>query len=212
METCPRSHSLGYGYRCPRYSARAIFPLLSPLYMEEGSNVCSSTLWLTCLSFFYMVQYSLAFLLLTRSWFKSSTLFYADRLDLSHCIFCTNSFGVEDIYLTNNVVPLLSVVVGLLLVFRNSSAFARWLEGRELFSNMATGVRNLARVCWVKIGSANYDPNRINSEGVKIPWQVENYGTKEKEEKIAALRMLVAMVVAAKHHVREEYESDTYEE
>lgn len=70
----------------------------------------------------------------------------------------------------------------------------------------------MARVCWVKIGSANYDPNRVNNEGVKIPWQVENYGSKEKEEKIAALRMLVAMVVAAKHHVREEYESDTYEE
>lgn len=41
-----------------------------------------------------------------------------------------------DLGLTNNVVPLLSVVVGLLLVFRNSTAYARWQEGRQLFSNM----------------------------------------------------------------------------
>lgn len=77
---------------------------------------------------------------------------------------------------------------------------------------MATGVRNLARVAWIKIGAAPYDPNRVNMDGIKVPWQVVNYGIKEKEEKIAALRMLVAMVVAAKHHVREEYESDQYEE
>lgn len=78
---------------------------------------------------------------------------------------------------------------------------------------MAMGVRNLSRVCWIKIGAANYDPIRVNATtGQKAPWQVDNYGPEQKEEKIAALRMLVAMVVAAKHHVREEYESDTYDE
>lgn len=77
---------------------------------------------------------------------------------------------------------------------------------------MATGVRNLARVLWVKIGSAPHDPNRVNSEGHRVPWQSEKYSSQEKEEKVAALRMLVAMVVAAKHHVREEYDNDTYEE
>jgi putative membrane protein len=122
------------------------------------------------------------------------------------------SYGVQGVYLTNNVVPLLSVVVGLLLVFRNGSAFARWLEGRQLFSSMATGVRNLARVSWVKIGSASYDPDRVNKEGQKVPWQCENYTSKEKEEKVGALRAMVAMVVAAKHHVREEYDNETYEE
>lgn len=74
-----------------------------------------------------------------------------------------------DLGLTNNVVPLvsppigtfhagltlcsqLSVVVGLLLVFRNSTAYARWQEGRQLFSNMSNNVRNLARLTWVAVG------------------------------------------------------------
>lgn len=38
--------------------------------------------------------------------------------------------------LTNNVTPMMSVVVGLLLVFRNTSAYGRWDEGRKVFNKM----------------------------------------------------------------------------
>ena len=102
----------------------------------------------------------------------------------------------------------LSVVVGLLLVFRNSTAYARWQEGRQLFSNMSNNVRNLARHTWVAVGQATYSAGRLNSQGVRVPWHTGEYGEPEKQEKVAALRMMTGFVVASKHHVRGEYGTD----
>ncbi|KAF8758835.1 Bestrophin, RFP-TM, chloride channel [Rhizoctonia solani] len=51
--------------------------------------------------------------------------------------------------LTNNVVPLLSVVVGLILVFRNGTSYDRYYEGRKDFGTLMSNVRNLARLLWV---------------------------------------------------------------
>lgn len=41
-----------------------------------------------------------------------------------------------------------------------------------------------------------------------MPWHTGEYGQQEKEEKVAALRMMTGFVVAAKHHVRGEYSTD----
>ena len=109
--------------------------------------------------------------------------------------------------LTNNVVPLLSVVVALLLVFRTNTAYARWQEGRMLFSNMSNGVRNLARTTWCFVGAAPEDLNRLDPNGRSIPYTVATFSESDRREKIAALRFLVAFVVASKHHVRGEYET-----
>ncbi|KAG9041881.1 hypothetical protein FS842_002408, partial [Serendipita sp. 407] len=55
------------------------------------------------------------------------------------------------IQLTNNVVPLLSVVVGLILVFRNSTSYDRWAEGRRDFGTMTSAIRNLSRNVWISV-------------------------------------------------------------
>ncbi|KAI0747718.1 Bestrophin, RFP-TM, chloride channel-domain-containing protein [Daedaleopsis nitida] len=60
-----------------------------------------------------------------------------------------------DISLTNSVVPLLSVVVGLILVFRTS--YDRYWEGRKDFATMLSHVRNLSRLIWINVSVAPQD-------------------------------------------------------
>ncbi|ELU44632.1 Bestrophin domain-containing protein [Rhizoctonia solani AG-1 IA] len=117
--------------------------------------------------------------------------------------------------LTNNVVPLLSVVVGLILVFRTS--YDRYYEGRKDFGTLMSNVRNLARLLWVnsnlphasddtkakqpsafmKIRGKTYQP----SSSIKNPVITSASLRAEKER---ALKLMVAFVVAVKHHLRSE--------
>lgn len=73
---------------------------------------------------------------------------------------------------------------------------------------MTNNVRNLSRTIWVGVGGAVYQAGRLNSQGIRVPWQVGEYGETEKREKSAALRMLVGFVVASKHHIRSEFGAD----
>lgn len=81
----------------------------------------------------------------------------------------------------SSIVP--SIVLGLLLVFRTNTAYERFWEGRKLWGELINTVRNLARTIWVTI---------------------EENESKDREEKIATLRLLVAFAVAMKLHLREE--------
>ncbi|GAA5898923.1 hypothetical protein JCM6882_004031 [Rhodosporidiobolus microsporus] len=111
--------------------------------------------------------------------------------------------------LTNNVTPMLSVVVGLLLVFRNGSAYARWDDGRKTFAKMLSTTRNLSRTIWVNVGAPPPLKGRLASDGTLKPTEGEDGTTKkDRDDKEKALRLLVAFVVATKHHVRREYGTD----
>ncbi|WWC62741.1 uncharacterized protein I303_105338 [Kwoniella dejecticola CBS 10117] len=101
----------------------------------------------------------------------------------------------KEVGLTNNVVPLLSVVVGLLLVFRNSSAYERYAEGRKDFTALISIARNLSRNIWI---SVNLPPAPI--DGSKAPLTKQQL-TAEKRK---VIRLVVAFVVATKHHLRAE--------
>lgn len=74
-----------------------------------------------------------------------------------------------------------SVVIGLLLVFRTNTAYERFWEGRKIWGNINNHIRNLARHIWVC---------------------VEEREPKDRENKVAALRSLVAFAVATKLHLR----------
>ena len=80
-----------------------------------------------------------------------------------------------------NVIP--SIVLGLLLVFRTNTAYERFWEGRKCWGTLVNNVRNLSRQIWVSV----------------IEYQPE-----DREEKISALRLLVAFAVATKLHLRSE--------
>ncbi|ODO05140.1 hypothetical protein L198_01828 [Cryptococcus wingfieldii CBS 7118] len=101
----------------------------------------------------------------------------------------------KEVGLTNNVVPLLSVVVGLLLVFRNSSAYERYAEGRKDFTALISVARNLSRNIWVAV---TLPPTPTDGS--------EPLMTREQLtlEKMKVIRLVVAFVVATKHHLRAE--------
>jgi ion channel-forming bestrophin family protein len=80
-----------------------------------------------------------------------------------------------------NVIP--SIVLGLLLVFRTNTAYERFWEGRKLWGSLVNNSRNLSRLIWVSI--IEIEPE-------------------DREQKIKALRLIVAFAVATKLHLRGE--------
>ncbi len=85
-----------------------------------------------------------------------------------------------------SITNTLSVVVGLLLVFRNGTSYDRWYEGRKLWQDATSTTKNLANMIWVNIDT-DKDP-------IKKEWRLER--------KKRALRLLSAYMVAVKHELR----------
>jgi putative membrane protein len=80
-----------------------------------------------------------------------------------------------------SVIP--NIVLGLMLVFRTNTAYERFWEGRKLWGGMVNTVRNLARHIWVTVLATE---------------------SRDQEEKLAAMYLLVAFAVATKLHLRHE--------
>lgn len=89
------------------------------------------------------------------------------------------------------LIPVLSLVLGLLLVFRTNTAYERFWEGRKCWGILVINVRNLARQVWCFV-----DESQPGS----------------REEKQAVLRLLVAFAVAMKLHLRGEAINSEVEE
>jgi len=85
----------------------------------------------------------------------------------------------------SSIVP--SVVLGLLLVFRTNTAYERFWEGRVLWGQLINATRNFARQIWVAI---------------------EERSPEDRQEKIAAIRLLVCFAIAVKQHLRDEPPAD----
>ncbi|KAI8806999.1 Bestrophin, RFP-TM, chloride channel-domain-containing protein [Cladochytrium replicatum] len=82
------------------------------------------------------------------------------------------------------LVPILSPVIGLLLVFRTNSAYDRYWEGRRLWGQLTSTVLSYARLIWI------HCPERDEAD---------------KLEKVTALKLLIAFPYAVKHHLRNEH-------
>lgn len=80
-----------------------------------------------------------------------------------------------------NVLLSLNLVLSLLLVLRTNSANERFWEGRKLWGSLVNTVRNLARGTWIV---------------------VKEYEPKDRENKEAIMRLIVAFTVAMKLHLR----------
>jgi ion channel-forming bestrophin family protein len=88
-----------------------------------------------------------------------------------------------------NVIP--GIVLGLLLVLRTNTAYERFWEGRKCWGSIVNHSRNLARHIWVSIDEITPD---------------------DRENKIAALYLLVAFAIATKRHLRGEAINNELEE
>ncbi|KAH9967944.1 Bestrophin, RFP-TM, chloride channel-domain-containing protein [Russula dissimulans] len=104
----------------------------------------------------------------------------------------------KSVTLTNSVTPLLAVVVGLILVFRNGTSYDRYYEGRKTFGSITAQARNLSRLIWVHVAlpPTNDLTGKTPSTDVTSP--------QLHRRKRDALRLILAFVFAVKHYLREE--------
>lgn len=86
-------------------------------------------------------------------------------------------------------VPSLSIVVGLMLVFRNSTSYDRFWQGNQLFTTVETSIRNLVRSFLACSYKASGPP----------PTEAERADTER------TVRLLLAMIFAAKNSLRAEW-------
>ncbi|KAL8951717.1 MAG: hypothetical protein Q9222_002330 [Ikaeria aurantiellina] len=95
--------------------------------------------------------------------------------------------NVHDIGLPASIIPSLSIVVGLMLVFRNQTSYNRFWDGRNLLTTIITSVRNLTRSF---LANSHRSPlaDRIETDRI--------------------IRILIAILYATKNHLRAEWGSE----
>ncbi|KAI9860767.1 MAG: hypothetical protein M1813_005690 [Trichoglossum hirsutum] len=96
--------------------------------------------------------------------------------------------GLMNVGLPSSIIPSLSIVVGLMLVFRNGTSYERWWTGRSHLTTISTSVRNLTRsflCCSYKSG--------------------ETPTPAEKAETESVVRILIAILYSVKNHLRAEW-------
>ncbi|KAJ7470563.1 Bestrophin, RFP-TM, chloride channel-domain-containing protein, partial [Mycena latifolia] len=102
--------------------------------------------------------------------------------------------------LTNSIVPLLSVVVGLILVFRTS--YDRYWEGRKCFGSMVSNVRNLTRLVWIQVALPPTDEQPLHAKGKTPITDITEQQLRRR--KIEVLRLCLSFVFSVKHYLRGE--------
>ncbi|EDU48449.1 Bestrophin domain containing protein [Pyrenophora tritici-repentis] len=95
---------------------------------------------------------------------------------------------VDSISIPATIIPSLSIVVGLMLVFRNSTGYDRFWTGRNCLTTIGTSVRNLARISLVN----SHDRDGHASEA-------------ERRDTERIVRVLVAVLYSIKHNLRAEF-------
>ncbi|KAI8845487.1 Bestrophin/UPF0187 [Chytridium lagenaria] len=82
------------------------------------------------------------------------------------------------------LISIISVVLGLLLVFRTNTAYDRYWEGRRQWATLTTHCRNIARLVWI---TANLQSER------------------EQKEARGVMNLVLAYPIAVKHQLRSEF-------
>ncbi|KAJ2917587.1 hypothetical protein MD484_g2775, partial [Candolleomyces efflorescens] len=103
---------------------------------------------------------------------------------------------------TNSIVPLLSVVVGLILVFRNSTSYDRYWEGRKAFAQVTTICRNFSRQVWIYASLPPTDEPPAGTKG-KTPTSVVTLA-QLRRRKVEVIHLCLSFAFAAKHYLRGE--------
>ncbi|KIJ27858.1 hypothetical protein M422DRAFT_215649 [Sphaerobolus stellatus SS14] len=109
-----------------------------------------------------------------------------------------------DVTLTNSVTPLLAVVVGLLLVFRNSTSYDRYYEGRKDFGAMMSTIRNLSRLIWVNVNHTATPGLSSSTTSAASDDKTLLTSSNLLNEKVKTLKLLLSYAFSVKHHLRGE--------
>jgi len=96
---------------------------------------------------------------------------------------------ISNIFFPTSLLTYLGLVLSLLLVFRNTSAYDRFWEGRKAWASMLNQARNLSRHIWISIEIDEYD--------------------RKKDEKLnlkkGVMRLVIALIISIRHALRGEY-------
>ncbi|KAF2104898.1 UPF0187-domain-containing protein [Rhizodiscina lignyota] len=120
---------------------------------------------------------------------------------LLHAAFTTLIVWLEEhrnahLSLPGTIVPSLSIVVGLMLVFRNGTSYDRFWAGRNHLTTIVTSVRNLSRTFLVCSA-----PFACGEDEDEHEHEVERQDTE------TTVRILIAILYAVKHNLRAEWRS-----
>ena len=99
-----------------------------------------------------------------------------------------------------SIIPSLSIVVGLMLVFRNQTSYQRFQDGSNHLTIIMTNVRNLTRTILV----CSY-----KSSPLSIPSEFEITDA-ERVETESIVKILIAVLYATKAHLRADWGADYY--
>jgi putative membrane protein len=109
---------------------------------------------------------------------------------------------LESLGLPSTIIPSLSIVVGLMLVFRNSTSYDRFWTGRNCLTTIGTSVRNLARIVLV---NARVKDGALGDSGFGQGAGGARLGESEKRDTENVLKVLIAVLYAIKHNLRAEF-------
>ncbi|PGH27679.1 hypothetical protein AJ80_00694 [Polytolypa hystricis UAMH7299] len=107
-------------------------------------------------------------------------------------IICLDRYALASIGLPSTIIPSLSIVVGLILVFRNQTSYNRFWDGRNSLNTINTVIRNLTRTILT---------HSYNTSGPLTP--------AEKHDIERTIRVLIAISYAVKHYLRCEWSTTT---
>ncbi|KAF2087835.1 hypothetical protein K490DRAFT_4112, partial [Saccharata proteae CBS 121410] len=122
----------------------------------------------------------------------------------------------QKIGLPSSIIPSLSIVVGLMLVFRNQTSYDRFWTGRQLLTDCCASVRNLVRSFLTNCSAPppshnpNPTPNTPSTPDSSIANLKSSTTAAERADTETAVRLLLAMLYAIKHVLRAEYSTSTH--
>jgi ion channel-forming bestrophin family protein len=124
---------------------------------------------------------------------------------------------VGNVGLPSTIVPSLSIVVGLMLVFRNGTSYDRFWTGRNCLTSCVTSVRNLCRAFLVSARGKRKgrpqgatggtgDSGFVDALGVEgAAEEYEDLTDYERADTERTIRALLAILYAIKHNLRAEF-------
>ncbi|KAJ5243031.1 uncharacterized protein N7469_001358 [Penicillium citrinum] len=105
------------------------------------------------------------------------------------CVVYLDTHVFNTVGLPASIIPSLSIVVGLILVFRNQTSYNRFWDGRNGMNTLNTCVRNLVRTIVTNSYNAKKGPPNAS----------------EREDIERTIRILMALPFATKNHLRAEW-------
>ncbi|EJD02783.1 UPF0187-domain-containing protein [Fomitiporia mediterranea MF3/22] len=120
-----------------------------------------------------------------------------------------NKFTDTGLTVNNQMLNVLGTVLGLVISFRTSSAYERFMEGRKLWTNINLTSRNLGHLIWIHVPNDRKVKNPENA----AQETAEQARLKSVIEKKSMINLLEGFSVAVKHALRGEagiYYEDLY--